>query len=130
MIAKFIDEASNIYPQKLAESLQHIICNPIDDCKPGFHHCGDGRSAIRVLTATEHYNGIATPMTIETALFCLLGDQIKVSVRRVVQEMEYPAIVGPVMPKRRAEIDKLTKENAGLEAKVKALEEELAQTVS
>jgi cell division protein FtsB len=44
--------------------------------------------------------------------------------------MEYPAIVGPAMPKRRAEIDKLTKENAGLEAKVKALEEELAQTVS
>lgn len=129
MIAKFIDEASRIYPQKLAESLQHIIRNPTDDCKAKFHQCGDGRSAIRVLTATEHYNGTATPMTVETALFCLLGDQIKTGMRRVVQEMEYPAIVGPAMPARLAEIDELTKENADLEAKVKELELDLARTV-
>jgi len=129
LIDKFIDEAGRIYPQKLARSLEHIIRNPTDDCKPEFRNCGDERSAIRVLTATEHYNGNATPMTIETALFCLLGDQIKVGMRRVVQEMEYPAIVGPAMPKRRAEITRLRNENADLEAKVKELELALVQTV-
>ena len=65
-----------------------------------------------------------------TAVLYLLGDQIKAGVRKAVQEMEYPAIVGPTMPKRLAEIDKLTKENEMLEAKVKDLELELAQTVA
>ena len=59
----------------------------------------------------------------------MLGDQLKAGVRKAVQEMEYPAIVGPAMPRRLAEIDKLTKENEELAAKVKDLELELARTV-
>ena len=60
----------------------------------------------------------------------MLGDQLKEGVRRAVQDMEYPTIVGPTMPKLLAEMDKLTKENEELENKVKELELELTQTVA
>ncbi len=61
----------------------------------------------------------------------MLGDQLKEGVRRAVQDMEYPTIVGPTMPKLLAEMDKLTKENEELRKnKVKELELELTQTVA
>ena len=52
----------------------------------------------------------------------MLGDQLKAGVRKAVQEMEYSTIVGPTMPKRLAEIDRLTKENVGLEVRLKEIE--------
>jgi hypothetical protein len=129
-IATFIDAAGSVYPQHLSASLQHFVRNPIHNPNAPINPDAGTPHPLRVLTATDHSTVGATPKTIETALFYLMGDQLKAAVRKAVQEMEYPAIVGPAMPKRRAEIDKLTKENAGLEAKVNALEEELAQTVS
>ena len=130
MVARFIDAAGRIYPQNLSASLQHFVRNPIHNLNATINPDAGTPHALRVLTATDHSTVGATPKTIETALFYLLGDQLKAAVRKAVQEMEYPAIIGPAMPKRRAEIDKLMKENAVLEAKVRELELELAQTVA
>ena len=77
---------------------------------------------LRIVQACAHGTVSATPKTIERALFYIIGDQLKEAVRRVVRDMEYPAIVGPVMPRRLAEIEKLTKENSELQAKVAEIE--------
>jgi cell division protein FtsB len=126
LIAQFVDDAGKLYPQKLAASLQHFIRNPTECHKPQYRNCGDLHGDLRILTVTEHANGTPTHSTVETALLCLLGDQLKASVRKVVQEMEYPAIVGPAMPKRMSEIDRLTKENVELKAKLQEMEQELS----
>lgn len=131
LLTRRMDEVAGRYPQKLAASVKMIIQNPCQNVG-GIREANYGgfcRSEVggaRVLTASLYDHNDPTPYTVEAALFCLLGDQLKASVRKVVQEMEYPAIVGPAMPKRLAEIDKLTKENVGLEAKLKEMELEFA----
>ncbi|ODT74787.1 MAG: hypothetical protein ABS69_11615 [Nitrosomonadales bacterium SCN 54-20] len=124
MVFRHIDEVGSFYPQKLAESLNSHIrtVKPICERKPQIFNCGDILGELRIVTATEHANGTPTPGTIETAVLYLLGDQIKAGVRRAIEEMEYPTIVGPSMPRRLAEIDKLTKENSELQAKVEEIE--------
>lgn len=129
LVINGIDEISCLYPKHLSASLQKFIQNPTNPPNISLKEDQGTPRAVRVLTATEHVAVGATPKTIETALFYLLGDLLKAGVRKAVQEMEYPTIVGPVMPKRLAEIDKLTKATAELEAKVQTLELELAQTV-
>jgi hypothetical protein len=129
MIDKFIDDAGAFFPQKLSASMQEFIRDPLGHSTVGIINDEGSTSRIRVLTATEANSIAATPKTIERALLYILGDQIKAGARKAILEMEYPAVVGPTMALRLAEIKKLANDNADLEAKVKALELELTQTV-
>lgn len=129
MIDKYIDEVGAFYPQKMSAALQSFILDPINPVNSKIIDDEGSSGPIRVLTATEAGSINATPKTIERALFYILADQIKAGARKAILEMEYPAIVGPTMALRQAEIKKLANDNADFEAKVKAIELDLAQTV-
>lgn len=128
LLTQRMDDIAGHYPKKLAASLQLIIRNPCSGKDAGYKYVGPRSEigGIKILTAGQQDQQEPTVFTLEAALFCLLGDQLKAAVRKTVQEMEYPAMVGPAMPKRLAEIEKLTKENVGLEVKVKEMELEFA----
>ncbi|SFN69265.1 hypothetical protein SAMN05216386_1649 [Nitrosospira briensis] len=127
LACSWIDNFGSDYPQLLQIELDKYVKNPMTT--PGEYHQGKhmnlNETAINPLRIVQPAGPgvlVTTPKTIERALFYIIGDQLKEAVGRVVRDMEYPAIVGPAMPKRLAEIDKLTKENEGLENKVKEIE--------
>ncbi|MBN9132011.1 MAG: hypothetical protein J0H48_01410 [Nitrosospira multiformis] len=128
LVSKWMDDSGSDYPQLLQAELNKFVSNPMDSPQKYSYQNGPARlvenlgTPLRVLQATVHSNMQPTTKTIERALFYMLGDQLKAGVRRAIQEMEYPTIVGPTMPRRLAEIDKLTKENSELQAQIEEIE--------
>ncbi len=137
LACSWIDEFGSDYPQLLQTELDKYVKNPM--VTPGENHQGkhirlneNAINPLRIVQPAGFGVLVTTPKTIERALFYIIGDQLKEAVRRVVRDMEYPTIVGPAMPRRLAEIDKLTKENTELQVKVEEIESglksELGQT--
>jgi hypothetical protein len=130
LASKWIDDFGSDYPQLLQAELNKFVANPMDNPLKHHqsHHIRFNENAVnplRIAAATAPGNLLTTTKTVERALFYMIGDQLKEGVRRVVRDMEYPTIVGPAMPRRLAEIDKLTKENSELQAKVEEIESNL-----
>jgi len=124
LLAARVDRFADLYPQKLAEAVKLVTNNPCHGKDAGCNYTGGrGKSGgLKILTACEHDYHEATVYDLEVALFWMLGDQLKAGIRKAVQEMEYPTIVAPTMPRRLAEIDKLTKENSELQAQIEEIE--------
>jgi hypothetical protein len=124
LLAARIDQIAGRYPQKLAEAVKLVTKNPCHAKDAGCNYVGDrGKmGGLKILTACEHDHHEATVYDLEVALFWMLGDQLKVGLRRAVQEMEYPTIVGPTMSKRMAEINNLMAENTSLQAQIDQIE--------
>lgn len=121
-----IDECASAYPERLARSIAEHAQNPMQKRAPLNHDEGSG-NGIRVCTATEFPQIMATPKTIERALCFLLRDQLKAGVRKAIDEMPYTALFGRPMSERMKRIAKLESELANLRAEIKEIEEEMRQ---
>ncbi|ABB73365.1 hypothetical protein SAMN05216403_14120 [Nitrosospira multiformis ATCC 25196] len=124
LLAARMDRIADRYPQKLAEAVKLVTKNPCHGKDAGCNYVGDrGKvGGLKILTACEHDHHEATVYDLEVALFWMLGDQLKAGLRKAVQEMEYPTIVGPAMPKRMTEINNLMAENTSLQAQIDQIE--------
>ena len=120
-----MDRIAARYPQKLAEAVKFVTNDPCQCKDVGMNYPSNGRGKVgglKILTACEHDHHEATVYDLEVALFWILGDQLKAGIRKAVQEMEYPTIVAPTMPKRMAEINNLMAENTRLQAQIDEIE--------
>lgn len=116
MLDKFIDEQSSLYENRLSHMLKRYIENPgsLTHQNGGLKH-----NFLRLLSFTGKDPGISTdPLhDAQPNLFFIFGPQIKESIKRSINDMEWPE-AGLSISDRAKEVDKLSADIKALEAKL------------
>ncbi len=131
-VCGWIDARAEKYPAALAAQLSFFIRKPLLTFG---HTAADGQvlasesnpiggnKARPAIVHASHIGGnMASPDMIENSLLYLMGDVAKKAIRKAIeQDMEYPDLVGPPMPQRLAEIERLDKKIAELKNQEKEI---------
>lgn len=106
MVCAMIDESAGVYLERLSVSLTHVFSNPLQNHVININHDEGSRNALVVCQAIGNNPNLVTPKTLERSLCYLFNEQMKSGVRRAIEDMPYPDVVGPPMAERLREIEK------------------------
>ena len=112
----YIDSQGSLFPSIFSTSLEPIIRRPLDEFKAE----KDGGAPIPVVNAVKDRNSLASLKSVQANLFFLFGDQIKKSLRDVIENLDIPESG----PKRSIRLKEITKIDFKL-AEMERMEQEI-----